>query len=127
MVGDRRQRAARAIEPQAPGCSSLYGFTEFKQDNSFLIVAERTNANGSRKFKRLLDEEQWDQLVGMAREEMRDGSHLIDLCVDFVGRDGVKDMGEVASRIVRQVNAPLMLDSTEAGVLEEGLKRAGGR
>ena len=127
VVGARRQRATRTLEPQAPGCSSLYGFTEFKQDNSFLIVAERTNANGSRKFKRLLDEEQWDQLVGMAREEMRDGSHLIDLCVDFVGRDGVKDMGEVASRIVRQVNAPLMLDSTEAGVLEEGLKRAGGR
>ena len=115
------------IAMQALGCSSLYGFTEFKQDNSFLIVAERTNANGSRKFKRLLDEEQWDQLVGMAREEMRDGSHLIDLCVDFVGRDGVKDIGEVASRIVRQVNAPLMLDSTEAPVLEEGLKRAGGR
>ena len=127
VVGSRRARASRAIEPQPAGCSSLYGFTEFKQDNSFLIVAERTNANGSRKFKRLLDEEQWDQLVGMAREEMRDGSHLIDLCVDFVGRDGVKDIGEVASRIVRQVNAPLMLDSTEAPVLEEGLKRAGGR
>ncbi len=127
VVGPRRSRAARPITPQPPGCSSLYGFTEFRQDNSFLIVAERTNANGSRKFKRLLDEEQWDQLVGMAREEMRDGSHLIDLCVDFVGRDGVKDMGEVASRIVRQVNAPLMLDSTEANVLEEGLKRAGGR
>ena len=127
MVGTQRARAARNIEPQAAGCSSLYGFTEFKQDTSFLIVAERTNANGSRKFKRLLEEEQWDSLVGMAREEMRDGSHLVDLCVDYVGRNGVEDMGNVASRIVRQVNTPIMLDSTEAPVLEEGLKRAGGR
>jgi len=127
IVGAKRSRAKRALEVLPAGCSSLYGFTEFKQENSFLIVAERTNANGSRKFKRLLDAEEWDSLVGMAREEMRDGSHLIDLCVDFVGRDGVKDMGEVTSRVVRQVNAPLMLDSTEAPVLEEGLKRAGGR
>ncbi|MFO0875570.1 MAG: methionine synthase [Phycisphaerales bacterium] len=125
-VGGRAQ-PRRAIVPQAPGCSSLYSFVEFQQDNSFLIVAERTNANGSRKFKRLLDEEAWDGLVSMAREEMRDGSHLLDVCVDFVGRDGVRDMSEVVSRYVRQVNAPLMLDSTQADVLEAGLKRAGGR
>jgi 5-methyltetrahydrofolate--homocysteine methyltransferase len=126
IVADRPQ-AARAVEPQKPGCSSLYSFVEFEQDNSFLIVAERTNANGSRKFKRLLDEEQWDGLVSMAKEEMRDGSHLLDLCVDFVGRDGVRDMSETVSRFVRQVNAPLMLDSTQADVLEAGLKRAPGR
>ncbi|MFO0895259.1 MAG: methionine synthase [Phycisphaerales bacterium] len=126
LVADR-PRAARAVEPQPPGCSSLYGFTEFRQDNSFLIVAERTNANGSRKFKRLLDEEQWDGLVTMAREELRDGSHLLDLCVDFVGRNGVRDMSETVSRFVRQVNAPLMLDSTQADVLEAGLQRSGGR
>jgi 5-methyltetrahydrofolate--homocysteine methyltransferase len=126
VVGDRA-RPQRAIEPQAPGCSSLYSFVEFEQDNSFLIVAERTNANGSRMFKRLLDAEDWDGLVSMAKEEMRDGSHLLDVCVDFVGRDGVRDMAEVVSRFVRQVNAPLMLDSTQADVLEAGLKRAGGR
>jgi 5-methyltetrahydrofolate--homocysteine methyltransferase len=120
-------RPARTIVPQAAGCSSLYSFVEFKQDNSFLIVAERTNANGSRKFKRLLDEESWDGLVSMAREEMRDGSHLLDVCVDFVGRNGVHDMEETASRFVRQVNAPLMLDSTDPKVIEAGLKRAGGR
>ncbi|MBM4110637.1 MAG: methionine synthase [Phycisphaerae bacterium] len=114
-------------EPQAPGCSSLYDYTEFEQENSFLMVAERTNANGSRKFKRLLDEEHWDGLVSMAREEVRDGGQVLDLCVDFVGRDGVRDMGEVVSRYVRQVNAPLMLDSTDAKVLEAGLQRSGGR
>jgi 5-methyltetrahydrofolate--homocysteine methyltransferase len=125
-VGER-QAPNRAVHPQAPGCSSLYSYVPFRQDNSFLIVAERTNANGSRKFKRLLDEESWDGLVSMARDEMRDGSHLLDVCVDFVGRDGVRDMTEVVQRFVRQVDAPIMLDSTQADVIEAGLKRAGGR
>ncbi len=125
--GTPSPRGERRVEPQPPGCSSLYSFVEFTQDNSFLIVAERTNANGSKKFKRLLDEESWDGLVSMAREEVRDGSHLLDVCVDFVGRDGVKDMSEVVSRYVRQVNAPLMVDSTQADVIESALKRAGGK
>jgi len=127
LTGERTTPKARDIEPQKAGCSSLYGHVEFVQDNSFLIVAERTNSNGSRKFKRLLDEENWDGLVSMSREEMRDGSHLLDVCVDFVGRNGARDMIEVASRYVRQVDAPLMLDSTQADVIEAGLKRAGGK
>jgi 5-methyltetrahydrofolate--homocysteine methyltransferase len=125
-IGDRKP-AARKIELPRPGCSSLYSFVEFEQDNSFLIVAERTNSNGSRKFKRLLDDEDWDGLVSMARDEVREGSHLLDVCVDFVGRDGVRDMSEVISRFVRQVNVPIMIDSTEAPVLEAALKRAGGK
>jgi 5-methyltetrahydrofolate--homocysteine methyltransferase len=127
LSGERIAPKQREVEAQKPGCSSLYSHVEFVQDNSFLIVAERTNSNGSRKFKRLLDEENWDGLVSMAREEMRDGSHLLDVCVDFVGRDGVKDMSEVTSRYVRQVDAPLMLDSTQADVIEAGLKRTGGK
>ncbi len=127
VMGETRAQPTRAAVPQAPGCSSLYGYTEFRQDNSFLIVAERTNANGSRKFKKLLDAEDWDGLVSMAKEEVRDGSHLLDVCVDFVGRDGVRDMSETVSRFVRQVNAPLMIDSTQADVIEAALKRSGGR
>lgn len=122
-----RVRSPRTIVPLPAGCSSLYGFVEFKQENSFLIVAERTNANGSRAFKRMLDAEDWDGLLGLAKEEIRDGSQLLDLCVDFVGRDGVRDMSEVSSRLVRQVNAPIMLDSTQADVIEAGLQRAGGK
>ncbi len=125
--GLRDRRATRAFVAQPAGCSSLYGFVEFTQENSFLVVAERTNANGSRRFKRLLDESDYDGLVSMAREEVRDGGQLLDVCVDFVGRDGVSDMAEVASRYVRQVDAPLMFDSTDAAVLEAGLKRHGGK
>ena len=124
---DGTPRAKRTFAPLAPGCSSLYGCSDFRQDNSFLIVAERTNANGSRKFKRLLDAEDWDGLVAMGREELRGGAHLVDLCVDFVGRDGARDMAEVAKRFATGLNAPIMLDSTEAATLEAGLQRLGGK
>src|SRR5215212_2201851 len=113
-----------AVKPQI---SSLYSAEDVRQDLSYLIVAERTNTNGSRQFKRLLQEENWDGLVSMARDEVRDGSHMLDVCVDFVGRDGVRDMHEVVKRYVNSVNVPLMLDSTNPAVMEAGLKLAGGR
>jgi 5-methyltetrahydrofolate--homocysteine methyltransferase len=111
----------------APGCSSLYSPAEFRQDNSVLIVGERTNTNGSRQFKNLLNEENWDGLVSMGKALVRDGSHVLDVCVDYVGRDGVRDMSEVISRFARQVSAPLMIDSTQVDVIEAGLKRAPGK
>ena len=110
-----------------PQISSLYNSVDVRQDLSYLVIAERTNTNGSRQFKRLLQEENWDGLVSMARDEMREGSHMLDVCVDFVGRDGVRDMHEVVKRYVTQINAPLMLDSTNPAVMEAGLKLAGGR
>lgn len=107
--------------------SSLVSSEDVRQDLSYLIVAERTNTNGSKKFKELLQAEDWDGLVGMARDEMAHGSHVLDVCVDFVGRDGVRDMQEVVRRFVNAIPAPLMLDSTDPKVLEAGLKLAGGR
>ncbi len=122
-------RAPVAVEKDAwaPSVSSLYSPVELKQDASFLIVGERTNANGSRQFKRLLDAEDWDGLVSMAKEQIRDGSHMLDVCVDFVGRDGVQDMHEVVTRFVRQAPAALMIDSTEAPVIEAALRLSGGK
>ena len=112
-----------------PQVSSLYSAVDVRQDKSYLIVAERTNTNGSRQFKRLLQEEDWDGLVSMARDEVRDGSHCLDVCVDFVGRDGVRDMHEVIRRYASQIKpgVPFMLDSTNPAVMEAGLKLAGGR
>lgn len=120
------QAKARNV-PVKPQVSSLISATDIRQDLSYLIVAERTNTNGSRQFKRLLQEEDWDGLVSMARDEVRDGSHVLDVCVDFVGRDGIRDMHEVVRRYVNSVNVPLMLDSTNPDVMEAGLKLAGGR
>ncbi|MFA7237283.1 MAG: methionine synthase [Phycisphaeraceae bacterium] len=108
-------------------CSSLYSSVDLKQETSILMIGERTNANGSKKFKEMLAAEDWDGLVSWARGEVKGGAHVLDVCVDYVGRDGVKDMHEVVSRYVRQVTVPLMLDSTEKAVLEEGLKLAGGK
>jgi len=113
-----------AVKPQV---SSLISAVDIRQDNSYLIVAERTNTNGSRQFKRLLQEDNWDGLVSMARDEIREGSHMLDVCVDFVGRDGISDMRQVISRYVNSLPGPLMLDSTNAEVMEAGLKLAGGR
>ncbi|MFN8547729.1 MAG: methionine synthase [Candidatus Eisenbacteria bacterium] len=109
------------------GCSSLYSAVPFKQDTSFLIIGERTNTNGSRKFKRLLADENWEALVSMGREQVKDGSHLIDVSVDYVGRDGVRDMREVVKRFAQHVPVPLMIDSTQVDVMEEGLKHAPGK
>ena len=110
-----------------PQVSSLISAEDIRQELSYLVVAERTNTNGSRQFKRLLQEEDWDGLVSMARDEVRDGSHMLDVCVDFVGRDGVRDMHEVIRRYVNAIPVPLMLDSTNPAVMEAGLKLAGGR
>ena len=128
---------AEAVAKRAPrrrdkialpsGCSSLYSAVPFKQDTSFLIVGERTNTNGSRKFKRLLNDENWEALVSMGREQVKDGSHVIDVSVDYVGRDGVRDMREVVKRFAQHVPAPLMIDSTQVDVMEEGLKHAPGK
>ena len=98
-----RKAATRRVVGQAAGLEP-YTAEDIRQDHSYLIVAERTNTNGSRQFKRLLQEENWDGLVSMARDEVRDGSHMLDVCVDFVGRDGVRDMHEVVRRYVNSVN-----------------------
>jgi 5-methyltetrahydrofolate--homocysteine methyltransferase len=110
-----------------PACSSLYSAVEYRQDQSFLIIGERCNASGSRKFKRLLEEEDWDGIVSLAREQVKDRSHVLDVNVDVAGRDGQRDMREVVTRLIKQVDAPLMLDSTNPKVIRAGLECAGGK
>jgi 5-methyltetrahydrofolate--homocysteine methyltransferase len=117
---------ARTPRPE-PGLSSLYAAVPFRQDTSVLMVGERTNANGSKKFREAMLEEAWEDCVAIARDQTRDGAHLIDLCVDYVGRDGVADMSELAGRLATASTLPIMLDSTEPAVLRAGLERLGGR
>jgi len=110
-----------------PAAASLYGVTPYQQDNSFLIIGERLNASGSKKVRELLAEEDWDGLVGVARAQVKENAHVLDVNVDYVGRDGERDMHELVSRLVTNVNLPLMLDSTEWQKMEAGLKVAGGK
>jgi 5-methyltetrahydrofolate--homocysteine methyltransferase len=107
--------------------SSLFTPVPHRQDGSFLIVGERCNASGSRKFKRLLEEEDWDSIVSLAREQVRDGSHVLDINVDYAGRDNARDMAEIVTRFVRQVDAPLMIDSTQVATIDAGLRHAAGK
>ncbi len=111
----------------APGAASIYFQQPYSQDASFLIVGERVNASGSRKMRDLLEVEDWDGLVSLAKSQEREGAHILDVNVDFVGRDGVADMHELASRLVTNVKIPLMFDSTEWEKMEAGLEHAGGK
>lgn len=116
----------RSPQPE-PGAASLYQTVPFRQDTSYLAIGERTNANGSRKFREAMLEARWDDCVEMARDQIREGAHMLDLCVDYVGRDGVADMAELAGRFATASTLPLVLDSTELPVLEAGLEKIGGR
>lgn len=116
----------RDPHPEA-GAASLFVSTPYRQDASFLIVGERANANGSRRFKRLLENEQWEQMANVVRDQAAEGAHVADVCVDFVGRDGVPDMAQLVSQSRGISTLPLMLDSTEPQVLEIGLKQLGGK
>ncbi|WP_030949692.1 homocysteine S-methyltransferase family protein, partial [Streptomyces sp. NRRL S-646] len=110
-----------------PGAASLYQTVPFRQDTSYLAIGERTNANGSKKFREAMLAGRWDDCVEMAREQIREGAHLLDLCVDYVGRDGVADMEELAGRFATASTLPIVLDSTEVDVLRAGLEKLGGR
>lgn len=110
-----------------PAAASIYSPQPYDQENSFLIIGERLNASGSKKCRDLLNAEDWDGLVALARAQVREGAHILDVNVDYVGRDGVRDMHELVSRLVTNVTLPLMLDSTEWQKMEAGLKVAGGK
>jgi 5-methyltetrahydrofolate--homocysteine methyltransferase len=118
--------APRDPRPE-PGAASLYQTVPFRQDTSYLAIGERTNANGSKKFREAMLEGRWEDCVEMARDQIREGAHLLDLCVDYVGRDGVADMAEVAGRFATASTLPIVLDSTEVDVLRAGLEKLGGR
>ncbi len=110
-----------------PSASSIYFQQPYTQDASFLIVGERVNASGSKKMRDLLDAEDWDGLVNLAKSQEKEGAHILDVNVDFVGRDGVADMHELVARLVTSVKIPIMLDSTEWEKMEAGLEHAGGK
>ncbi|WP_345631742.1 homocysteine S-methyltransferase family protein, partial [Streptomyces thinghirensis] len=118
--------AGRSPQPE-PGAASLYQTVPFRQDTAYLAIGERTNANGSKKFREAMLEGRWDDCVEMARDQIREGAHMLDLCVDYVGRDGVADMKELAGRFATASTLPIVLDSTEVVVLRAGLEKLGGR
>ncbi len=126
VEAEKLERPAWKSAPE-PGCSSGYGHVDYRQENSFLIVGERMNASGSKRFRQLLEAEDWDAIVSLARDQCRRGANVLDINVDYAGRDNVADMAQIVERVVGSVDAPLMLDSTQWKTLEAGLKRAPGK
>jgi 5-methyltetrahydrofolate--homocysteine methyltransferase len=110
-----------------PGCASIYTHVPYDQTPSFLVVGERTNANGSKRFRDAMLADDWDTCVAMAKDQVKEGAHVIDVCVDYTGEDGVSDIHEIASRFATQATLPLMLDSTEPPVIETGLQWIAGK
>ncbi|MFM7148181.1 MAG: homocysteine S-methyltransferase family protein, partial [Actinomycetales bacterium] len=121
-----RGLANRRVRREA-SVASLYQAVPFRQDTTYLSVGERTNANGSKAFRDAMLAEQWDDCVEIARDQIRDGAHVLDLCVDYVGRDGSADMRELAGRLATASTLPVMLDSNEPEILQTGLEMLGGR
>ena len=122
-----RKKIAQRTPALDPGASSLYQYVPFRQDQTYLAIGERTNANGSRAFRDALLAEDWDKCVEIARDQIRDGAHMLDLSVDYVGRDGAADMSQIASRFATASTLPIVLDSTEPAVIKAGLEHLGGR
>ncbi|MFM7665012.1 MAG: dihydropteroate synthase, partial [Actinomycetota bacterium] len=123
----RNVTPARRTPHQEASVTSLYSPVTLKQDNSVLYIGERTNANGSRAFRDAMLAGDWDTCTKMANEQIREGAHVLDVCVDYVGRDGALDMKEIAGRFASQASVPLVIDSTEPQVMEAALQLAGGR
>ncbi|HEY3834240.1 MAG TPA: methionine synthase [Acidimicrobiia bacterium] len=123
--------AGRPATPRTPdfepGCSSIYSHVPYHQELAYLAVGERTNANGSKAFREAMLAADWDTCVHMARDQVQEGAHVLDVCVDYVGRDGTIDMDEIASRFATQASLPLVFDSTEPQVVEAGLQHHGGK
>jgi len=124
--GFRPAPVARTTE-QVPQLASLFSAVPLRQENAYLSIGERCNANGSKKFRELQEARDWDGCVAMGREQQREGSHTLDLCTAFVGRDEVADMTAVTTLMRGQVDAPLVFDSTEYPVLEVAFELYGGK
>ncbi|MFY9927503.1 MAG: methionine synthase [Streptosporangiaceae bacterium] len=128
LAGRLADRPVARRRPRAePGVASLYQHVPFRQDTAFLSIGERTNANGSKAFRDAMLEGRFEDCVQIARNQTRDGAHVLDVCVDYVGRDGAADMREIVGRLATAATLPLVLDSTEPGVIEAGLELTGGR
>ncbi len=125
-LAGRGRPAPRAID-WTPSAASIYSSVPMHVEPAPVIIGERCNTNGSKKFRELLLQEDWDSCVSMAKEQIKEGAHMLDLCVAYVGRDEVRDMHEVITRMNTSITVPLVIDSTEYPVIEEALKHYAGR
>jgi len=123
----RKVTPAKRTPVFEPSVASIYSSTPYHQDRSVLLVGERTNANGSKKFREAMLEGDWDTCVAMARDQIKEGAHILDVCVDYTGADGISDMDAIMSRLCQQSSVPIMVDTTETATARAALVHLGGK
>ncbi|HED65281.1 MAG TPA: methionine synthase, partial [Planctomycetes bacterium] len=124
-VGDR---APKPRKPSLPAqAASIYHAVDLRQENSVLLIGERSNTNGSKKFRECLLAGDLDGMVKIGRTQVSEGSHLLDVCAAYVGRDEIADMTALLERYRADIPAPLVIDSTDPAVIEAALRLTGGR
>lgn len=126
-IGGQSPGHQRRDDTPTPSLSGLLGHTPLVQDTGILLVGERTNATGSKKFREMLFQLDWDGMVDLAQEQVAEGAHVLDVSVAWTGRDEKAEMAEAVRRFASSVPIPLMIDTTQIDVLEEALKYAPGR
>ena len=104
MQGDAVGQLAPKARPFefVPSAASLYSSAPLHLDPPPLLIGERLNANGSKQFRDLLLQQDWDAMVSMAKEQVREGAHLLDICTAYVGRDEAADMIPLIERLNEQ-------------------------
>jgi len=108
--------------------SSAMRATDLHQDPPPLLIGERVNSQGSRKVKRLLLADDYEGIVDVAREQVDSGAHVLDVCVALTERaDEAEQMSKVVKLLSMSVETPIMVDSTEANVIEAALEHIPGR
>ena len=121
------KRPAERPTEYTPQVASLFHAMTLDQDTGPLLIGERTNANGSRKFRELMLEGDVEGMLQMAKEQAHEGAHILDVCTAYVGRDETADMLKLLQPLVQQVTLPVMIDSTQIDVVEKALQAVPGR
>jgi len=127
------QKAVGSIKPKKPtgkiepSIASLFNTTELFQKPAPLLIGERSNATGSKAFRELIINSDYEGTLTVAQAQVRDGAHCLDVNVEFAGRDGAKDMKAVMELYNQKVPLPLMPDATRVNTIEEALKCIGGK
>ena len=126
--GEGRTAHPAPRTPRQPSVSSAMRATTLRQDPPPLLVGERVNSQGSRKVKRLLLADDYEGILDVAKEQVESGAHVLDVCVALTERaDEAEQMSRIVKLLSMSVEAPIMIDSTEAGVIEKALEHIPGR
>lgn len=110
-----------------PSVASLFNTVELFQEPAPLLIGERSNATGSKAFRELILASDYEGTLTVGQAQVRDGAHMVDVNVEFAGRDGAKDMRAVMELYNQKIPLPLMPDATRPNTIEEGLKCIGGK